>query len=228
METEERAQPTPAESAPIHSQTADRPAPKKNHVPLKGNRKYLLIGAAVLVLAVCVLIASMTGHLGQKNSTKILTNESLEQIIEVSRLSTYGAAYNGIAKVTNPEDPEKIDYYVSYESDVKVSMDLDRIKSNIDSENSIITITLPKMDIQVAVDIGSLDYIFLEEDAETPTVAQQAYSACIADAEAECEAEKDIFLLAQKNAEKTVKALLEPLLSASEQEYTLQIEWEVQ
>lgn len=224
METEEIIQTTPTEKQ------IPPPAPEapKRMKFGKQSKKLLLIGTVFLVIALGVLAAAMTGNLGQKKSPEIITTSSLEKVIEVSRLSTYGAAYNGIAKVMNAEEPEKIDYYVSYESDVKVSMDLDQIKPEVDSENSVITIRLPKMDIQVAVDITSLDYIFLEEDAETPTVSEQAYSACIADAEAECEKEMEIFLLAQKNAEKIVTALMEPLINASEHKYDLHIEWEVQ
>ena len=190
-------------------------------------RKLCLIGALVLVLVIGIFLAAKGGSLGGQKQPEMITASSLKEVIQVSKLSTYGAAYNGIARVLNPDDPEKIDYYVSYDSDVKVGMDLNQIQYDIDEASHSITITLPKMELQAEVDIASLDYIFLEADAETGTVSQQAYGACIADVEAECQEEQEIFLLARTNAEKIVNALIEPLFSGMEQEYSINIEWEV-
>ena len=207
-----------------------------NHADVHQRRKchkpkiMLLVGIAVILLVGLFITGAAIQHqAGKKQQGELLTTAELEKIVEVNELSTYRAYYNGIVEVPNEEDPEKVDYYVSYESQVKVGIDLEDVKESVDSENNKIVIVLPKLKIiDVNVDFGSMDFIFVEEDAETETVAQRAYKACIADVNSECENEMDIYLLAQKNAEKIVKALVDPLVSTMNHQYELDIRWEGQ
>ena len=73
----------------------------------------------VLAIAVVVIagIAAISVRMMPKEEPKptVLTVPTLQKIISVSELSTYTAVYNGIAQVPNPDKPEKIDYYVSYD-----------------------------------------------------------------------------------------------------------------
>lgn len=211
--------------------------PEKQHKPQsatpKQSKKYpkpslkLALIISVVILAVLTLAAALHRYSKPKDPMDLLTTASLEKIIEVSELSTYDAVYNGIVEVRNTENADQVDYYVSYESKVKVGIELADVQEYPDHENKKICVVLPEVIItDVTVDFGSMDFIFVKEEAETETVAQQAYKACIADANSECENEMDIYLLAKKNAENIVTALVQPLLSVMDEPYELEIRWE--
>lgn len=201
-------------------------APKRNKNYPKPSLKLVLI-ISVLIFAALVLAAAMHRYSRPKDQKELLTTASLEKIIEVSELSTYDAVYNGVVEVRNTENADQVDYYVSYESKVKVGIDLADVQESADPENKKICVVLPEVKItDVTVDFGSMDFIFVKKEAETETVAQQAYKACIADVNSECKNEMDIYLLAKKNAENIVTALMEPLLSVMDEPYELEIRWE--
>lgn len=100
----------------------------------------------------------------------------MEDIINVSDLSTFEAVYNGIAKVTDEDNPEKVNYYVSYDAKVKAGIDFEKVDITVNTDEKIITVMLPEIKItDVNVDITSLDYIFENEKANTETVSEEAY-----------------------------------------------------
>lgn len=154
----------------------------------------------------------------------LISVASLEKIIDIDELSTYQAVYNGIAEVKNLQDANMIDYYVSYEAKVNAGISFEKIDIAIDDTKKIICVKLPEIEItDVSVDIGSLDYIFCNKEANTSTVSQQAYRACVEDARAESQSEKDIYLLAKQNAENMIKALVQPFVEQFDHAYTLKI-----
>ena len=103
---------------------------------------------------------------------------------------------------------------------------MDQIKVSIDDtdpENKLMQVTLPDAEIaDVNVDPGSLDYIFKDRNADTADVSVTSLPACIADAEADCRSNEELFTLARENAVRTVEALMQPFL-AQTKEYTLKI-----
>lgn len=186
----------------------------------------IAIISTTLLLLVCiaVFLFSLTRH--QVSPPSIISQATLEEIIKIRELSTFEAVYNGIAQVANPKDPEKIDYYVSYDSKIKVGMNLDFVNIDVDHTDKVIRITLPEVDItDINVDIASLDYIFLNKKCNTSTVSQEAYKACIRDVEQECKDEAYIYVLAKQNAENIVTALVSPFIQQLDSEYTLCIDW---
>lgn len=190
----------------------------------KTNKKLILtIISIVVVVALGVFMAPRLFG-GQKNKEEILTISTLEKIINTSKLSTYQAVYNGIAKVMNEEKPDQLDYYVSYEAKVNAGFDLEKVKTTKDDETKKIIITIPEIKItDVYVDIASLDYIFQNNNANTSTVSAQAYKACIADTTNESEKELKIIKLAQQNAKNIMKALISPFIEQIGPEYELEI-----
>ncbi|MEE1061710.1 MAG: DUF4230 domain-containing protein [Ruminococcus sp.] len=156
---------------------------------------------------------------------EIISVATLKDIINVSELSTFTAVYNGVAEVKNQENTAETDYYVSYEAKVKAGIDFEKIVFNVDSEQKRINVTMPEVYItDVNVDIATLDYIFVNDAANTSTVSQQAFKACEADVQAESQKQEKIYGLAEQNAKNILTALIRPIVEQLDEEYELVIE----
>lgn len=184
--------------------------------------KFIWILAAVLLVTA---VGIGVGHILVPASPKppeVITVPTLEKIIILSDLSTSTSVYNGIAEVCDPEDPEKVDYYVSYEAKVKAGIDFSAITIDVDQENKQVIISLPEVRLtDVIVDIASMDYIFFDDSANTSTVSEQAYKACEADVQAESQNQDQILELARQNAENAVLALVDPFVKQADAEYNV-------
>ena len=189
------------------------------------DRKKKFIIAAGFAAAILVLIALFLLLLSKpvkKSEPSIITTSTLEKILTVSDLSTFEAIYNGIAKVTNPDDAQKIDYYVSYDATVKAGIDFE---ISVDNTAKIISVKLPEIKVtDITVDIGSMDYIFINDHANTETVSEEAYKWCINDVTDEITHEDAIYELAEQNAKNIIEALIRPFVSSFDSEYQLQID----
>ena len=187
-------------------------------------KKILLGLLAAGILA--ILIPTGLNYL-HRPEEEVLTVNTLQNILNVSDLSTFEAVYNGIADVHNDEKPEKIDYYVSYNARVQAGIDFEQVKTEIDTENKRIVVTLPPVKItDTTVDITTMDYIFENKKAETASVSQEAYKACIDDVARESREQDAIYTLARQNAENIVEALIKPFISQWDASYTLDIRGE--
>lgn len=190
-----------------------------------GKKKSLLLVVFVVVLAVIIAAGVFFFMSSSKPEPEIISQSTLEKIINVSDLSTFEAVYNGIAKVANEEDPEEIDYYVSYDAKVKAGIDFEKVDIAVDNENKIITVTVPEIKItDVNVDIASLDYIFFNDKANTATVSEEAYKKCIEDVTNESNNENAIYELAEQNARNIIEALISPFVEQLDAEYKLTID----
>lgn len=178
----------------------------------------------VILVTVAVVLAIVSGNKPEEPKKEIITEAMLEEVINVSELSTFEAVYNGVAKVYNKQKPVNIDYYVSYCSKIKAGIDFEQVGISVDNEAKKITATLPEVTItDVTVDITTLDYIFQNAAANNASVSEEAYKACIEDATVESRRQKDIYSFAQQNAENVIKALINPFVSQLDEEYTLEI-----
>lgn len=179
----------------------------------------------VVILLLSVIAISLFSSNRSKNSQAAIINESsLKKIIDVSDLSTFQAVYNGIAEVMDKNDEEKIAYYVSYEAKVKAGVDFEKVEIDVDDEKKIIMVEVPDIKINdVDVDITSLDYIFIDNRANTSTVSQEAYKRCIEDVNDESKNETAIYELAEENAHNIIEALISPFIKQLDNEYQLQI-----
>lgn len=188
-----------------------------------------LIIVFALMLAIIVALLTVISETSDKSvpeATPVIISEArIQNIINMSDLSTFEAVYNGIAKVPNADKPEKIDYYVAYEAKVKAGIDFEEVKLSVDSDEKLITVKLPKIKItETVVDIESMDYIFVNEKANTPTVSAQAYKQCISDVKDESSTEKAIYELAEQNARSIIEALISPFVLQLDDEYQLRID----
>ena len=184
------------------------------------------LGALVLVIVVLVMafIVIPTARNSQKQA-EVITVSTLQEIIDVSELSTFTAVYNGIAQVMNQDNPESVDYYVSYEAKVNAGIDFEQVGIDLDEEAKTIRITMPPVELtEVNVDISSLDFIFYNQKLNTSTVTETAYKACEADVEKESQEQQAIYDLAEQNAKNVLTALVKPIVDQAGTEYTLVVE----
>ena len=191
---------------------------------LSGPKVKYIIGIAIMLAVVIIglLAVSMSS---KKSEPEIISKSTLEDIINVSDLSTFEAVYNGIAKVTDEDNPEKVNYYVSYDAKVKAGIDFEKVDITVNTDEKIITVMLPEIKItDVNVDITSLDYIFENEKANTETVSEEAYKKCIEDVTSESNSEDAIYELAEQNARNIVEALISPFVEQLDSEYRLEIQ----
>lgn len=184
--------------------------------------KYIIMAAVIISIIAVVSIGAKT--VSKKSKPEIITKSTLEEIINVSDLSTSESIYNGIAVVMNENKPEEIDYYVSYEAKVKAGIDFGQVDVQLNENDKIITVTLPEIKItDVNVDIASLDYIFMNKKANTETVSAQAYKKCIEDVTNESDSTNAIYELAEQNAQNIVEALIHPFVEQLDSEYRLEV-----
>lgn len=182
---------------------------------------------AVLFVIIAVIITALMIKIkifNKKSEPTIISKATLEKVINVSNLSTFEAIYNGVAAVANEENPEKIDYYVSYEAKVKAGIDFELVEVEVNETDKVITVTLPEVKItDVDVDIASLDYIFMNNKANTQNVSAQAYKKCIKDVTKESNSTDEIYESARQNARNIVEALISPFVEQLDSEYKLEI-----
>ncbi len=190
---------------------------------IKINKKSTLIGVGILVL-VLIISTVLYAENAKRSKPVIVSTSTLEKILNVSDLSTFEAIYNGVAKSTEENKPEIIDYYVSYDASVKAGIDFEKVEISVDDNEKIITVTLPEIKItDITVDIESMDFIFLNDKANTETVSEEAYKKCIEDVTDEVNSENAIYELAEENAHNIVEALISPFLSSLDSEYQLKV-----
>ena len=94
----------------------------------------------------------------------------------------------------------------------------------MDNTEKIIRIELPKVHItDVDVNLASLDFIFVNDKANTPSVSAQAYKACEKDVQEESAQQNAILELAKQNAVNIVTALTRPIVEQLDSAYTLEV-----
>ena len=150
----------------------------------------ILVGIIGLLALVAVVAFFQIGG-GKEREAEITVVSTLERIINVSDLSTFTAVYNGIAEVKDEKDPDKVDYYVSYEARVEAGIDFSNV--NISLKDGVITVDIPDVKINdIIVDISSLDFLFFDNSANKLTVSEQAYALSQSDARSESESQEAI------------------------------------
>lgn len=186
----------------------------------KINKKIIVRIIGLLAIIAIGIVAKTTFF--SKSHKEIITSSQLQKVINISELSTYQAVYNGIAKMEKDGD---VKYYVSYEAKVNAGLDIKKIKIDVDNDTKRIVVKLPEIIITDRnVDITTLDYIFMDDKANTSTVSEEAYKLCIKDVEDETISEKEIYDLARQNAENIVKALLKPFVNQLDTDYVIEID----
>lgn len=189
------------------------------------NKKAVIRNAiiAVAVIFVLICVANTLGLFsGKKAQLTTIAESSLEDIVEISDLSTLKYNYNSIAKVSDDKGNEK--YYVAYEGVVKLGINFSEAEPKIDMKEKKIIVTLPKVEVQeVTVDMKSLDFIFKKQKYETETILSDAYSECLKDLSNKANKDDSLYDMAKENAESTIRALMEPLIQELDSEFTVEV-----
>lgn len=181
----------------------------------------ILFGIVVVVIILFLFLPKQTND----NSIEVITVQTLEKIINVSELSTFTAVYNGVAEVKNEKTPDKIEYYVSYNAQVKAGIDIEKIDISLDDTSMVIRVKLPDVHItDIIVDISSMDFIFYNKKADTATISSTAYRASEDDVKNESENQVEILELAHQNAVNIITALISPIIEQMDIGYTLHVE----
>lgn len=152
-----------------------------------------------------------------------MAESSLQKVLEVSDLSTLDYTYNAIATVYDEESQiEK--YHVAYEGNVVAGINFSKIDIEVDEDKKEITIKIPDVEIQsTGVNMGKLDFMFMESKYETETVSKEAYKASIEDLKKNAEKEKSLLIMAKENALSTVEALVKPWVEQMDNDYIVKI-----
>ena len=183
----------------------------------------MVILGVVLFLA---LSGTIVGTVVRKpKEMDVTTISTLEKIVNISELSTYTAVYNGIASAVDEEDPDEVRYYVSYQAKINAGIDFSKVNFLVDDEQKTLTAILPEVYYtDIIVDVGSLDYIFMDPSANSSKISAEAFSLCEADVERESKENTAIIELAKDNAMNVVTALIRPILQEKYADYTLKVE----
>lgn len=190
----------------------------------KSGKPNALIVLLLLFIAVAAGVYFIPSVLNQEKETQpeIITTAKLEKIVDISELTTFQAIYNGVAQVMNDKKPEKTDYYVSYEAKVDAGFNFEDLEIINQIEEKKIIVNIPEISITtVNVKVHTLDYIFVNEKADTSGVSSIALIACEEDALFESQQEQKIYELAKQNARNIVEALIRPFIEEFDSEYEL-------
>ena len=148
----------------------------------------------------------------------------VEDVVRISELQTLEYSYDAICRV---EDYGATVYYIAYESTVTLGINTNDIEFAYGDEKSkIITIILPPVEIlEVNVDAGSMDYIFVNDAYNNSAASVTAQQFCEADVQGKIDRDETMFTSARENTEAEIRALTEPLIEQFYPDYELVIVW---
>lgn len=176
-----------------------------------------------VILIIIVLFLGYSKFANKKQQVTISSKSELVKELEISELNSARYYYNGIAKKENSDG--KVQYYVSYEGTVTLGIDFKDIIYEEDPTNKKIIVKLPDLKItSVNVEATSLDFIKLNTKLKDENIHNEAYNLASKHLENTIETDKDFYKKAKKNAEKTIRGLIEPLIKAKDNEYKLEIQ----
>lgn len=167
------------------------------------------VGAVLLLFAGIRLIGGNNAALTMQNGHSDLIN-----IKEIANLSVSEFVYNGIAQSLKSNG--NIDYNVLYKSTVKVSVNADKIRYEIDDTNKVITFFFPELTIEKPViDVDSISFIPEKKDL----YMDEIISLCRDDAFGEAKKSQKLIASAKENIQTIVEAWYMPVLQGYTLEY---------
>ena len=192
---------------------------QKETVKKKGGAlKWIIIAIIVVIVVGGIILFAKP-----KGTTTFSASVLLEDIVEISELSTVTYTYNGVATAYDEDGNEK--YYVGYEGTVDIGFDLKDIKIENDKSEKIVRITIPELKIQnINANIGKAEYIFVNQKYNTETVISEANQVAKNDLEAKAKEDEKMFTIARENAISTIEAWSEPILSQLPDGYKIVVE----
>lgn len=214
-------------SKKMQQEVAEAKAEIKEEVKIQKRKERFIFGIVKLCLSALLVLVLFYGvyDILQPSIPTVTNAFILERIEGISDLATLQTTYNGVAQVTNPKDFTDVLYYVSYESIISVGIDFSKVTVDLDHESKHLKVTIPPSRITSNdVDIASLDYLFMDNKANTSYVAGEAYQACVDDVTIEGSQLLAVRQLATENAKNAIVALTEPFLNSLGRGYTVVVE----
>ena len=156
----------------------------------------------LLVFGIVFMILLFSSILGNNQTISYSsTNSDLINTKEISTLSVSEFVYNGIARTYKKNgDP---DYNVLYRSTVKVSVDAEGIKYDVDEKNKTVIFMFPEFTVESPIiDIASLSVIPDRNDL----YIDDEIKLCRSDALSEAKQSKKLISSAQENLKSIMKA----------------------
>ncbi len=201
-------------------------------------RKSVIIPIVVVIVIIIVVVLAKTTHfnLGKKTNDFVdnaivgtegkvttINKATLQEVLEISELSTIEYTYNAIATAyTEDEEPK---YHVAYEGFVTAGIDFGKIDISVDESTKNIHITIPDANIlDTVVKMESMEYIFEDKDYNTETVSSEAYQLCQDDLSDRADKEEDMLSIAKENAVMAVEALITPWVVQNDPTYSVTVE----
>ena len=178
---------------------------------MKINKKIL---ANIVFIAIPLLIIALFGpSFANKITGKdVVTSSRLEKAINIDNLSTAEFIYNGIAEKRKEKKPEKVEYYISYNATVKVGINMEDVKFDIDKKNKTVKPILPEIKVNIATpDEESFSYIPQNPDMSMKDII----TLCKEDAINEANNSELLYQTAEENLQSVIEALLSPILESS-------------
>lgn len=165
-----------------------------------------IIPVAILAIAVSLFYSTMLNKIDKDD---IITSSQLEKAIDISRLSTAEFVYNGVAEKYDDDEPEEVECHIAYEANVKVGIQMEDVKFDIDEEKKTVTPVLPEINVNIAtLDEKSISYI-----PKDPDIAlKEIIALCKEDAKNEANNSEKLYQTAEENLRAVIEALLSPIL----------------
>lgn len=171
--------------------------------------KILLIIIAV-ILAIFALLIGLA-IVSKDNKANIITSSQLEKAIDISQLSTAEFVYNGVAEKLDDKQ-EKVECYISYNANVKVGIQMEEVKFDINEEEKTVKPILPEITVNIAtLDTESISYIPKNPDVEL----KEIITLCKEDAINEANNSEKLYQTAEENLKSAIEALISPILDSA-------------
>ena len=189
----------------------------KKYLNKIGKKGIIVICISIVILFVILII---TDQAGQRT---ISSKSDLVKVLDVSELTSAEYIYNGIAIKTKKDN--QVAYYVNYKGNVKAGINIKHISYEEDKENKKVIVTIPEIEVfDYIVDDTKLDFIFLDESYNTETVHPEAFALSKDDLKNSLNNNKEFYDKARESVISIVKASIEPLINAKDNEYELVIQ----
>lgn len=165
----------------------------------------------IIIMAIALVTLGFWGSTEMNKTEKnhILTSSQLAKAIDISQLSTAEFVYNGVAEKYSDENPKKAECYISYNANVKVGIQMEKVEFKIDEKEKTVTPILPKITVNIAtLDEEAISYIPKDPDL----TLKEVITLCKEDAMNEANSSEKLYQTAEENLRAVIEALLSPIL----------------
>ena len=210
------------------NQVADNDA-KQNHVADKNTKQNTLIKKikiginpfSLILLMVVVVIAYCFIFLRQK-SMRSTVSSILKEEKTVSQLSVLYVPYGGMIVKTDDKGNE-IQRIVYDESSVEYAIEFNAIRINEDSDEKLLTITVPKIKVtNPRVPLTRIRTIPSNNSGKGDEF-NQLQSECVNDMINQFENNQDMKILAKETVGNTIKNFIEPVVKGMDGSYRIEV-----